>query len=452
VEDEGIAEMLTTPDSIRTLQRKLYRKAKQEPACRFHALYDKIYRADILSHAYNLVRANKGSAGIDGVSFEAIEAEEGAAAFKAELTEALRDKTYKPSPVKRVMIPKGQGKYRPLGIPTIRDRVAQMAAKLVIEPIFEADFCSTSYGFRPGKSAHDAVDDVAYTLNKGYDEVIDADLSKYFDTIPHAKLMILVAERISDGSVLQLIRMWLKAPIMEEDADGKKRHIGGGKGNRKGTPQGGIISPLLANIYLHLLDRIWERRQLQQRLGARMVRYADDIVILCRNGTERPMAFLQWVLGKMELDLNGEKTRVVDTKQGMFHFLGFEIGRWRSPNTGNMYAHVQPSAKSLQKIKSRVTAMTVRERTLIPLEQIIREVNGTIRGWVNYFHFRNSSQRLSHLRMHLEQRLQIHLRKRHKIRDRKSGFKRFPRRNLYRRYGLFEVPLTAGWKRAHALR
>jgi len=252
VEDEGIAEMLTTPDSIRTLQRKLYRKAKQEPAFRFHALYDKIYRADILSHAYDLVRANKGSAGIDGVSFEAIEAEEGAAAFKAELAEALRDKTYKPSPVKRVMIPKGQAKYRPLGIPTIRDRVAQMAAKLVIEPIFEADFCSTSYGFRPGKSAHDAVDDVAYTINKGYDEVIDADLSKYFDTIPHAKLMTLVAERISDGGVLQLIRMWLKAPIMEEGADGKKRHIGGGKGNRKGTPQGGVISPLLANIYLHL--------------------------------------------------------------------------------------------------------------------------------------------------------------------------------------------------------
>ena len=190
--------MLTTPDSIRT-QRKLYRKAKQEPACRFHALYDKVYRADILSHAYDLVRANKGGAGIDGVSFEDIEAKEGAAAFVAELAEALKSKRYKPDPVKRVTIPKDDGSNRPLGIPTIRDRVAQMAVKLVIEPIFEADFCDNSYGFRPRRSAHDAVDDVAHTLNKGYSEVIDADVSKYFDTIPQAKLMIMVAERICDG-------------------------------------------------------------------------------------------------------------------------------------------------------------------------------------------------------------------------------------------------------------
>ncbi len=276
--------MLTTPENIRTLQRKLYRKAKQEPACRFHALYDKVYRADILSHAYALVRANKGSAGIDGVTFEAIEEQEGVTAFIAELEEALRNKTYKPDPVKRVMIPKSDGSQRPLGIPTIRDRVAQMAAKLVIEPIFEADFCETSYGFRPKKSAHDAVDDVAYAMNTGYTEIIDADLSKYFDTIPHAKLMAMVAERICDGEILRLIQMWLKAPIMEVDKDGTKRNIGGGKGNRKGTPQGGVISPLLSNLYLHILDRIWERNNLQQRLGARIVRYADDIVILCRRG------------------------------------------------------------------------------------------------------------------------------------------------------------------------
>ncbi len=197
--------MLTTPESIRTLQRKLYCKAKQEPACRFHALYDKVYRADILSHAYELVRSNKGSPGVDGVTFEDIEAKEGAAAYVAELAEALRSKRYKPDPVKRVMIPKADGGERPLGIPTIRDRVAQMAVKLVIEPIFEADFCDTSYGFRPKRSAHDAIDDVAHTLNKGYSEVIDADLAKYFDTIPHSKLMIMVAERISDGAVLHVI-------------------------------------------------------------------------------------------------------------------------------------------------------------------------------------------------------------------------------------------------------
>jgi len=268
--------MLKTPESIRTLQRKLYRKAKQEPACRFHALYDKVYRADILGHAYNLVRANKGSAGIDGVTFAVIEEKEGAIAFVAGLAGALKDKTYRPAPVRRVMIPKANGSQRPLGIPTIRDRVAQMATKLVIEPIFEADFCDSSYGFRPRKSAHDAVDDVRHTMNRGYTEVIDADLSKYFDTIPHSNLMATVAQRISDGEILRLIQMWLKAPVVEVDEDGTKRNIGGGKGNRKGTPQGGVVSPLLSNLYLHLLDRIWERQKLQLRLGARIVRYADD--------------------------------------------------------------------------------------------------------------------------------------------------------------------------------
>ena len=334
--------MLTTPDSIRTLQRKLYRKAKQEPACRFHALYDKVYRADILSHAYDLVRANKGSAGIDGVSFEDIEAKEGAAAFVAELAEALKSKRYKPEPVKRVMIPKEDGSERPLGIPTIRDRVTQMAVKLVIEPIFEADFCDNSYGFRPRRSAHDAVDDVAHTLNKGYSEVIDADVSKYFDTIPHAKLMIMVAERICDGALLHLIQMWLKASVMEVDKDGTKRNIGGGKGNREGTAQGGVISPLLSNLFLHLLDRIWERRGLQQRLGARIVRYADDIVVLCRKGTEQPMAVLRRILERMGLSLNEDKTRVVDAYQGKFDFLGFEIWRGKSRRTGKHYAHVVP--------------------------------------------------------------------------------------------------------------
>jgi len=444
--------MLTTPENIRTLQRKLYRKAKQEPACRFHALYDKVYRADILSLAYDLVRANRGSAGIDGVTFKDIEAEEGVPVFLGELAEALRNKTYKPAGVKRVMIPKGRGAFRPLGIPTIRDRVAQMAAKLVIEPIFEADFCETSYGFRPRKSAHDAVDDIAHTLNKGYREVIDADLSKYFDTIPHSKLMTMVAERISDGSMLHLIRMWLKAPVMEEDGDGTKRHIGGGKGNRKGTPQGGVISPLLANLYLHLVDRIWEKRQLQRKLGARMVRYADDIVILCRKGAERPMAILTEILGRMDLLLNEAKTRVVDARREKFSFLGFEIRIWKGRGTGRQYAHVQPSKKSLQAIKSRITGMTARERTLIPLDDLIGEINATVRGWVNYFHFRNCSQRMLQVRTHLEERLQTHLRRRHKIKDRKSGYIRFPRRNLYGRYGLFKVPATAGWMRANALR
>jgi group II intron reverse transcriptase/maturase len=449
----GIAEMLTTPATIRTLQRKLYRKAKQEPACRFHALYDKVYRADTLSHAYALVRARKGNAGIDGVTFEAVEENEGATAFIAELEDALRTKTYKPDPVKRVMIPKSDGSQRPLGIPTIRDRVAQMALKLVIEPIFEADFCETSYGFRPKKSAHDAVDDVAKAMNTGYTEIIDADLSKYFDTIPHSNLMAVVAERICDGAILHLIQMWLKAPIMEEDKDGTKRNIGGGKGNRKGTPQGGVISPLLANLYLHLLDRIWERKNLQQRLGARIVRYADDIVILCRRSkSEQAMAVLRQILERLELTLNEAKTKIVNAYKGKFDFLGFSIWIGKGRKTGNHYPHVQPSKKAEQKVKDRITELTRRERTIMPLEWVVNEVNAMVRGWVGYFHYRNCSQTLTRIRNHLEQRLNTHLRKRHKVRDRKTGYVRFPNRSLYEKYGLYKVPTSAGWTRAHALR
>lgn len=444
--------VLTTPETIRTLQRKLYRKAKQEPACRFHALYDKIYRADILSHAYNLVRANKGSAGIDGVTFEAIEETEGAPAFIGKLEEALRNKTYKPDPVKRVMIPKSDGSQRPLGIPTIRDRVAQMAAKLVIEPIFEADFCETSYGFRPKKSAHNAVDDVVDAMFSGHTEVIDADLSKYFDTIPHANLMATVAERICDGEILRLIQMWLKAPIMEQDKDGTKRNIGGGKGNRKGTPQGGVISPLLSNLYLHILDRIWERNNLQQRLGARIVRYADDIVILCRRGkSDKAMTTLRQILERLKLSLNETKTKIVNAHSEKFDFLGFSIHMVESRRTGKLYPHVQASKKALQKIKDRVTELTTRRRTVMPIEWIVKEVNATVRGWVGYFHYRNSGRTLQKVRNHLEQRLTTHLRKRHKVRDRIAGYAKFPARSLYEKYGLYKVPTTAGWKKAHAL-
>jgi RNA-directed DNA polymerase len=445
--------MLVTPESIRILQRKLYRKAKQEPAFRFYALYDKVNRADILSHAYHLVRANKGSAGIDGVTFEAIETAEGETAFVAELEEALRNKTYKPDPVKRVMIPKADGKLRPLGIPTIRDRVAQMAVKLVIEPIFEADFCETSYGFRPKKSAHDAVDDVALHLNCGYSEVIDADISKYFDTIAHSNLLSVVAERICDGEILRLIKMWLKASIMEVDNDGKKRNIGGGKGNRKGTPQGGVISPLLANLYLHILDRIWERRNLQQRLGARIVRYADDIVIVCRRKkSDKAMTVLQQILERLGLNLNDAKTKIVNSHQESFSFLGFSIRMGQSSKSGNIYTHVEPSKKSRQIIKDRVTMLTKRTRTVKPLENIVQEVNATVRGWIGYFHYRNCSSALKDLRYHVEERLRTHLRKRHKIKDRGAGYFRFSSRTLYGTYGLYKVPTTAGWTKAHASR
>ena len=447
----GIAVMLLTPSSIRTLQRKLYRKAKQEPPFRFYSLYDKVYRADILNHAWRLVRSNRGSAGVDGVTFEDIEGNEGKDAFLAELEEALKSKTYKPEPVKRVMIPKLDGSKRPLGIPTIRDRVAQMAVKMVIEPIFEADFCDNSYGFRPKRSAHGAVDDITRTLRQGYTKVIDADLSKYFDTISHSNLMAVVAERICDKAIFHIIRQWLKAPVVETDENGKRKYTGG-KGNRKGTPQGGVISPLLANLYLHLLDRIWERRQLQMRLGARLIRYADDCVVLCKWGTEKPMEMINYILGRLELTLNEKKTHIVNAYRESFDFLGFEFGMRRSRKTGRFYSHTQPSRKSLKKIKSRTTQLTKRNMTPLPIETVVRSVNLLLRGWVNYFHYGNSSDSFGNVKWHVEERVRTHLRKRYKIRSRMEGYKRLPTARLYNEYGLYKVPTTARWVTAHALR
>jgi len=442
--------MLVTPEKIRTLQRKLYTKAKQEPGYRFYALYDKVYRADILRHAYNLVRSNKGAPGIDGVSFETIEAGEGVELFLERLTEEVKNRTYRPMPVRRVMIPKPDGSQRPLGIPTIRDRVVQMAVKLVIEPIFEADFCECSYGFRPKRSAHDAVDDVADALHKGYSLVIDADLSKYFDTIPHAKLMAVVAERIVDGRILHLIKQWLKSPVVEKGKDGKN-HISGGKSNRRGTPQGGVISPLLANLYLHLLDRIWERHNLERRYAARLVRYADDMVVLSAGDTGKPLSMLKHVLERLGLTLNEAKTNIVNAWDTSFEFLGFEIWMQRSMISGKAYPHVQPGKKAVVRIKAQTTDLTRRVLTPMPLPMLMERLNQTLRGWTGYFHYRNSTQVLKMVKWHAEERLRTHLRKRHKIKFRAGGYERFPGRVLYERYGLFKVPTTASWKNAYAL-
>jgi group II intron reverse transcriptase/maturase len=276
--------MLETPEKIRELQRKLYQKAKQEKEFRFYLLYDKVYRMDILDHAYKLVKANKGDCGVDGVTFESIEKMEGGEqGYLDSIAKELEEKVYKPMPVRSVYIPKTDGSRRPLGIPTIKDRMVQMAVKIIIEPIFEADFHENSYGFRPNKNAHQAVDNASYHLVKEKTQVIDVDISKYFDTIAHDRLLKLVAKRIVDKNILRLIKMWLKAPVVEEGEDGKKRY----KGNDKGTPQGGVISPLLANIYLNVLDTVWKLKKVQERFGARLIRYADDFIVLTKSNTER---------------------------------------------------------------------------------------------------------------------------------------------------------------------
>jgi RNA-directed DNA polymerase len=276
-------------------------------------------------------------------------------------------------------------------------------------------------------------------------------LSKYFDSIPHAKLMAVVAERIVDGGILHLIKQWLKAPVIGEDDDGKRRTVGGGKGNRQGTPQGGVISPLLANCYLHLLDRIWERHRLRERLQAHLVRYADDFVVLCRRGVEEPLKVVRHVLGRLGLSLNETKTHVVDARKGSFDFLGFSIRMTQGVKTGKSYPLVRPSAKSVSKIKTKLTALTGRNLTVIPLGDVVGSVNRSLCGWVNYFHYRNSSMMMGKVRWHAEERLRTHLRKRHKVRCRKSAYVRFPRRALYERYGLYKVPTVSGWRAAHAL-
>jgi len=442
--------MLLTPERIRTLQRKLYCKAKQESGFRFYSLYDKVYRADILSHAYRLVRANKGAPGIDGVSFESIREEEGEVEFLQTLEAELREKQYRCQAVRRVWVPKPDGSQRPLGIPTIRDRVVQMAVKLVIEPIFEADFCDSSYGFRPKRTAHDAADKINKALLTGHRQVIDADLSKYFDTIPHSKLLAVVAERINDKAVLALIKQWLKSSVVEVE-NGKRRTTGGGKGNRLGTPQGGVISPLLANLYLHLLDRIWERRELPSQYGAQLVRYADDLVILCKGRVDAPMQMLKMVLDKCDLRLNEKKTSVVNAHKEGFDFLGFRFQMRRSRQSGKIYPHVEPSKRSVNRIKAKVKELTDRRRTPVPLPRLIDEVNDVVRGWAAYFHYGHSTQILGEVKWFTEERIRKHLRNRYKLCCRGEGYNRFPTDFLYRRLGLYKIPTNAKWKQAQAL-
>lgn len=432
--------MLKTPEKIRELQRKLYRKAKQEKEYRFYLLYDKIYRLDILEHAYRLVKANKGAPGIDGETFDSIEKREGGVEkYLEEIAGTLKRKYYKPQAVRRVYIPKPAGGKRPLGILVIRDRVVQMAVKMVIEPIFEADFQDNSYGFRPKRSAHQAAGDVKAHLFQGMTEVIDADISKYFDTIPHDKLMQMVAKRIVDKQILKLIKMWLKAPIVEEREYGKKEY----KGNEKGTPQGGVISPLLANIYLNYLDTLWVVKRVQERLGARLVRYADDCVILCKGNTDRILKGIKKVFTDLGLSLNEAKTHVVDARQEMFHFLGFSIGMKRSSKTGKMYPLTEPSKEALKHIRSEIKQLTTERFSATPTAVVIRRVNEAARGWVGYFRFGNCTKAMSSLRYYLGYRMRIYLRRKHHYHS--LGYRSYPDRYYYDTLGLYEVPTKSPW-------
>ncbi len=362
---------LATPQKLRDLQRALYQRAKKEPQFRFYALYDKVYRKDVLEHAYALAKTNAGSPGPDGLTFEQIE-RDGSAALLEELFEELKSKRYKPGPVRRVYIPKLMGGERPLGIPNIRDRVVQTASKLVLEPIFEADFEDDSFGFRPKKDAHQALKAIEQALQQGMCWVLDADIEAYFDTIPHDRLMKAVAERVVDGAMLALIKAFLQAPVIDERDDGRPHN------NRRGTPQGGVISPLLANVYLHLVDRNFKRKVDKGVLCGRLIRYADDLVVMTRHQPLRERRWLEKILSRLGLKLHPEKTRQLNAHGETFNFLGHKL-RWRFGR--KLYLDI--SAKAQGRIRDELRRQT--HITSRSLPEMVQALNAYIRGARQYF-------------------------------------------------------------------
>jgi RNA-directed DNA polymerase len=380
---------LETPAPIRNLQRALYRRAKNEPHFRAYAIYDKVHRLDILAHAYARTRANAGAPGPDGVTFEEIDTT-GRGLLLEELREELTTKTYRPGPVRRVYIPKLNGGERPLGIPNIRDRVVQTAVTLLLEPLFEADFDADSYGFRPKRAAHDALDAIHEALEAGMYWVIDADVTAYFDTIPHDRLMKTVAQRVVDRAMLALVKRFLEAPVIDDRDDGRPHRT------RQGTPQGGVISPLLANVYLHLLDRNFRLRVQRGDLHGRLIRYADDFVLLSPHRPDRTLAWLEQLMARLGLTLHPEKTRVLDVRREAFAFLG-HTHRWRFQR---LYLDVTP--KALGRIRNELRRKT--RQTWLSLDDMIADLNPYIRGARHYFR-RIRRRTLNHLDGFVNQRL-----------------------------------------------
>jgi RNA-directed DNA polymerase len=439
---------LAPPTTVGKLQAALHAKAKGAPTYRFYALYDKLHRPDVLAFAYARCRANGGAPGVDGQTFADIEAYD-LEKWLGELAEELHQKTYRPQPVRRVWIPKPDGKQRPLGIPTVRDRVVQMAAVLVLEPIFEADLQPEQYAYRADRSALDAVRAVHALVNTGHTEVVDADLSGYFDSIPHTELMKSVARRISDGQLLHLVKQWLEMPVEESDERGRKQRTTRNKDEGRGSPQGAPLSPLLANLYMRRFVLGWKALGHEKRLDAHIVNYADDFVICCRGTADQAMATMQDMMAKLKLTVNERKTRLCRLPEETFDFLGYTIGRCYSKQTGKAYLGTRPSAKKVRRLCDEIHDSTGRHTTLLSIAVQVARLNRMLRGWANYFCLGPVSPAYRAIDQHVCRRLRQWLCAKHKVQG--QGTARFPDQHLYQELGLLRLsPLTRTFSWANA--
>ncbi len=436
---------LTTPSTIRRLQEALGTKAKREPAYRFYLLYDKVSRTDILAHAYALAKQHAGAAGVDGETFETIETA-GRERWLAAVQDALQTETYRPQPVRRVRIPKPAGGERPLGIPTIRDRVVQTAVLLILQPIFEADLEPTAYGYRPGRTAREAITAVHRALCAGQTQVVDADVSQYFDTIPHAALMQALARRISDRKLLRLLKRWLKTPVAEQGRNGGWRYTGGKRATR-GIPQGGVISPLLANLYMNRYLRAFRQAGLGQRYGARLVNYADDFVVLCRRGAAEILAQTRQWFQPMGLTLNEQKTRLCDGRCEPFTFLGYTFGPQYYRKDGHWYLGAAPAKKAVQRIKRRIRAI-LGPANHEPWDDVVSDLNAALRGWAAYFSYGTRLMAYRAVDQSVVERVRHFLRRRHKVPTR--GTKRFSAEAVFGEWGIVQLRRVHLGSAAHA--
>lgn len=422
--------------TVRTLQRTLHAKAEEEPDFRFYSLYDKLFRPDVLEAAWRRVRKNGGSPGVDGTTIAHID-ENGPAEWLAALATELQEKTYRPRPVRRVWIEKTGGEMRPLGIPTVKDRVVQMAAVLVLGPIFEADLPEEQYGYRPGRSAHEAVETVHGHLSWGHREVVDADLSSYFDTIPHHELMKSIARRVSDGAVLKLIKRWLEMPVKEEGPNGQARRTTEARDTGRGTPQGVPISPLLANIYMRRFVLAWKQLGLEERFGARLVVYADDLVILCKRDAATARKALEAVMRKLRLTVNEEKTVTCKAPEEPFVFLGYRFGLCYKPGSGKAYIGTRPATKRVQELCREISEMTAPQTQNWTIDVLISAINRKLRGWSNYFSLGPVDKAYRAVDQHVIFRVRQWLVRKHDLLGHGSGA--YPDPRLYGEMGLLRL-------------